>query len=81
MGTQKNHLNEAVLLSTQNICQKLWVRKYLQFYAENFCLSKPVSPHVQTDLSLPIIVYALKDPVYNMTNILVHKRLAGRQCW
>ena len=22
---------------------KLWVRKYLQFYAENVCLSKPVS--------------------------------------
>ena len=21
---------------------KLWVRKYLQFYAEKFCLSKPV---------------------------------------
>ena len=42
MGTQKNHLNEMVLLSTENICQKLWVRKYLQFYAENFCLSKPV---------------------------------------
>ena len=42
--TQKNRLIETVLLSTQNICQKLWVRKYLQFYAENFCLStsKPV---------------------------------------
>ena len=23
---------------------KLWVRKYLQFYAENLCLSKHVSP-------------------------------------
>ena len=22
---------------------KLWVRKYLQFYAEKFCLSKPVT--------------------------------------
>ena len=30
-----------VLESTQNICLKSWVRKYLQFYAENFCLSKP----------------------------------------
>ena len=30
-----------VLLSTQNICKKLLVRKYLQFYAENFCWSKP----------------------------------------
>ena len=42
VGTQKNRLNQTVLLSTLNICQKLWVRKYLQFYAENFCLSKPV---------------------------------------
>ena len=25
---------------------KLWVRKYLQFYAENFCLSKPVPTSV-----------------------------------
>ena len=32
----------SVLLSTQNICLKLWVRKYLQFYAEKFCLSKPM---------------------------------------
>ena len=28
VGAQKNCLNETVLLSTQNICQKLWVRKY-----------------------------------------------------
>ena len=42
MGAQKNRLNETVLLSTQNICEKLWVRKYLQFHADNFCLSKPV---------------------------------------
>ena len=35
MGTQKNRLNETVLLSTQNICYKLWVRKYIQFYVEN----------------------------------------------
>ena len=42
VGSQKNLLNERVLLSTQNICQKLLVRKYLQFYAENFCLSKHV---------------------------------------
>ena len=25
------------------MCLKLWIRKYLQFYAENICLSKPVS--------------------------------------
>ena len=34
MGTQKNRLNETVLLSTQNIYYNLWVRNYLQFYAE-----------------------------------------------
>ena len=37
MGTQKNRLNETVLLSTQNRCYILLVRKYLQFYAEIFC--------------------------------------------
>ena len=36
MGTQKNRLNERVLLSTQNICLKLWVRKNLQLYADFF---------------------------------------------
>ena len=36
MGTKKNHLNETDLLNTQNICLKLLVRKYLQFYAEFF---------------------------------------------
>ena len=43
VGTQKNRLNERVLLSTQNICYNWWVRKYLQFYAQkivylNLCL-------------------------------------------
>ena len=42
MGTQKNRLNETVLLSTQNTCYNRWLRKYLQFYAKKFCLSKPV---------------------------------------
>ena len=40
---KKNRLNETVLFSTQNICLKVWVRKYLLFYAENFYLSKPVN--------------------------------------
>ena len=40
MSTQKNCFNETVLLSTQNICYKLKVRKYLQFYADNSCLVK-----------------------------------------
>ena len=41
---KKNRLNETVLLSNKNICLKVWVRKYLQFYAEHFCLSKPMDP-------------------------------------
>ena len=36
VGTQKNRLNETVLLSTQNTCLTLWVRKYSQFYAKIF---------------------------------------------
>ena len=28
MGTQKNRLNETVLLGTQSICENWWVRKY-----------------------------------------------------
>ena len=39
MGTQKNHLNETVLLSTQNICSNLWVRKKSKFYAIKMSLS------------------------------------------
>ena len=27
MGTQKNHLNETLLLSTQNTCLNRWIRK------------------------------------------------------
>ena len=39
VGTQKNRLNETVLLSTQNTCLNWWVRKYLQFYAHKISLS------------------------------------------
>ena len=45
MGTQKNRLDETVLLGTQNICEKVWVRKYLQFYTQKLCLSKPMEYH------------------------------------
>ena len=34
VGTKKNHLNEAVLLITQNKCLNWWLRKYSQFYAQ-----------------------------------------------
>ena len=36
VGTQKNCLNERVLLSIQNICYNWRIRKYLQFYAKIF---------------------------------------------
>ena len=29
-------------VGTENICLKRWVRKYLQFYAQKFCSSKPM---------------------------------------
>ena len=45
MGTKKNHLNETVPLSTQNICLNCGVRKCLEFYAQKFRLSKPVASH------------------------------------
>ena len=35
-GTQKNCLNETVLLSTQNKCLSWWTRIYFQFYAQFF---------------------------------------------
>ena len=42
VDTQKNRLNETVLLSTKNICLNRWIRKYLQFYPQKFCLSMPM---------------------------------------
>ena len=37
VGTQKNCLNETVLLRTQNMCLNWWIWKWSQFYAQNFC--------------------------------------------
>ena len=42
MGTQKNRLNETVLLSSQNMFKLMGKKFFLQFYAEIYCLSKPV---------------------------------------
>ena len=58
---KKKRLNEMVLLSTQNML-KWWVREYLQFYAENFCLSKPVD------------LYCFK--VFNCWKCTKYKRIA-----
>ena len=38
VGTQKNRLNEMILLTTQNKCLNWWVRIYSQFCTLNFCL-------------------------------------------
>ena len=56
MVTQKNRLNKTVLLSTQTFAKKLWVRKYLQFYAEKFCLSEPVYSYNCTS-----VLYSIPD--------------------
>ena len=47
VGTQKNRLNETVLMITQNICSNRWIRKYLQFNDRRLCvvsLSKNINP-------------------------------------
>ena len=41
VGTQKNSLNETVLLSTQNTCLIDGKIKYSYFYAQKFSLSRP----------------------------------------
>ena len=43
LGTQKNHLNESVLLSTQKYMLKLIVKKILSFLdAQNISLPSPI---------------------------------------
>ena len=42
VGSQKNCLDETVLLSTQTTCLNWWIRKYSQFYAQKFCLTGPM---------------------------------------
>ena len=51
VGTQKNRLNETVLLRTQNTCLNRWIRKKSQFYAENLCLTAPMAPTFSAALS------------------------------
>ena len=38
VGTQKDHLNETVLLSIQNVSENFWVSKYSNFTPEILCL-------------------------------------------
>ena len=53
--TQKNRLNETILLSTQIKCLNWWVRKSLQFYAHTISLSGPMLrvSLVLQDLTVP----------------------------
>ena len=43
VGTQKNRLNETVLLSTQNIHYNLWIRNKIQFLFVCFVALRPKS--------------------------------------
>ena len=61
MGTQKNRLNERVLLSTQNKCLNLRLRKYSKFYAQKLCSSKaPLHGKMLQDNGYILINNAIK---------------------
>ena len=60
VGTQKNRLDETVLLSIQNICQKVWVRKYLEFHAGNFL--SILTYHKQHPLVCPVNRHQMSRP-------------------
>ena len=47
-GTHKNHLNEVVLLGTQNICYKLWVSKKL--HLEHIRWRAIANPHALKEI-------------------------------
>ena len=46
MGTHKNHLNEMVLKSTQNICLKLMDKKIVTILRYFFHLSEPLTNYL-----------------------------------
>ena len=48
VGTQKNRLNEMVLLSTLNIYKNLWIRKHSQLYAKFSISSYFPAPRIDT---------------------------------
>ena len=57
MGTQKNRLNETVLLTTQNTCLNWWTRKYLQLYTHKISLSGSMpDPSTNCKVNLRLIV-------------------------
>ena len=68
VGTQKNRLNETVLLSTQNICSDCWVRKYLEFYAKNVDLTEPLKGYSLSLQSYSVHGAAISSPGYQAAN-------------
>ena len=50
MGTQKNRLNETVLLSTKNTCFDLYEIKLLKVYANKISLSGPINKYIDGHL-------------------------------
>ena len=60
-----------VPLSNQNICLKALVKKYLQFYAENFCLSKPVVVNGRKSVKTVWLFFCLDSlsPINNLSVI------------
>ena len=70
MGTQKNRLNETVLLSTQNKCLNLLIKKYSQLYAQNFYFIftyVQYSPFIMLYLGSIGMDRVISDPCYKGT--------------
>ena len=61
MGTLKNRLSETILLSTQNISSRCWIRSYLQFYAQKLCLSKPMDIYIIKKKKLTMHIIHVND--------------------
>ena len=63
-----------VLFSTQNIWQKLWVRKYLQFYSEILCSQIVHTLEIQL---VPELLLLVSDTLYTQCrqNEHLHKKV------
>ena len=51
VGTQKNHLDETVLLNTQNTCLNGLVRKLSQLNAQKLSFSRPMDEYIRSYMS------------------------------
>ena len=68
MGTQKKHLNETVLLSTQKYMLKLMNKKIFTVYAQKCCLSESDKTHVRIQRG----GQGVRTPLKNHKNIGFH---------